>query len=487
VTGADRRRNRLFGARVYLVAPARVRAGRLADLIPRLVAAGVDVVQLRDRSLAPEALLDEARACAHAAATAGALFIVNDSPELARAAGADGVHLGQGDGAVAAARALLGGERIVGRTTRGGEALERAAEEGADYASVGPVWETPTKPGREPIGLRQVALAAREARIPWFVIGGIDARRALRVAALGARRVACVRAIADASDPAAAAARVRERLLGAAPRVLSVAGSDSGGGAGIQADIKAIARCECFPLTAVTALTAQSTVGVAEVAMTEPAFCARQIEVIARDIGLDGVKTGMLASAAIVEAVAGALVDLDAADEIPVVADPVLRAESGVALMDRAGLEAFRRALLPLATVITPNLYEARALAAEDRGSAVHLAQTLWDRYGCATIVTGGHGPSSADVLADADGVAEIRGPRLARTTTHGVGCTHSATLAAHLARGVSLREAATRARRAAMAAVSCGRPFGEGAGPVDVLADRRRLPAPAMDVRCRD
>ncbi|MDX6644893.1 MAG: hydroxymethylpyrimidine/phosphomethylpyrimidine kinase [Miltoncostaeaceae bacterium] len=465
------RRRRLADARLYLVAPARIAAGRLADLIPALARGGVDLVQLRDRSLTPEALLAEARACASAAAASGVLFIVNDDPALARAAGADGVHIGQDDGSVEAARALLGAGALVGRSTRGGDLLARAAAEGADYASVGPVWETPTKPGRAPIGLRALADAAREARVPWFAIGAIDARRALRVGALGATRAVCVRAIVDADDPAAAAARIRDRLVGALPRVLTIAGSDSGGGAGIQADVKANSRAGGFPLCALTALTAQSTLGVDAVMAVEPGFIIQQVATVLADIGLDGVKTGMLGSAAAVEAAAQALAGLDPADEVPVVVDPVLRAESGAPLMARGGEEALRRQLLPLASVITPNLVEAQALADSDRDDAGHLARALHERHGCAVIVTGGHGATSADVLCDPDGVMAIPGPRLPRATTHGAGCTHSSTLAALLARGLPLREAAAGAKRAATAAVRGGRPFGEGAGPVDVMA----------------
>jgi hydroxymethylpyrimidine kinase/phosphomethylpyrimidine kinase/thiamine-phosphate diphosphorylase len=467
------RRRRLAEARLYVVGPTRVRAGRLADLLPSLAGSGVDVVQLRDRSLAPESLVEEARACAGAAARSGILFIVNDDPGLARAAGADGVHLGQEDGAVASARALLGPELLVGRSTRGDAALERAAGEGADYASVGPIWETPTKPGRPATGLGVLCSAAREARLPWFAIGGIDERRALRVGALGASRVVVVRAVCDADDPAAAAAAVRERLVGASPRVLTIAGSDSGGGAGIQADVKAIARAGGFPLCAVTALTAQSTRSVEAVSETEPGFVALQIDAVVSDIGVDAVKTGMLASAGIVEAVADALDRIDPADEVPIVCDTVLRAESGAPLMDRGGEEAMRRELLPRATVITPNLHEAMALADDGRPDPGRLARLLYDRHGCAVIVTGGHGDGSADVLCDDDGVEILDGPRLPRRTTHGAGCTHSATLAAHLGRGLPLREAASRAKRAATAAVRGGRPFGAGAGPVDVMAER--------------
>ena len=475
MTDADGRRRRLAGARLYLVAPARMRAGELADHIPGLAAAGVDIVQLRDRSLGPEELLAQARRCATAAASAGVLFIVNDSPELARACGADGVHIGQDDGTVEGARSLLGPDRIVGRSTRGGEPLERAAGEGADYASVGPVWATPTKPGRPPIGVAGLAAGARAARLPWFAIGGLDDRTILRARAVGARRAVVVRAIVEAADPAAAAARLRERLLDGAPRVMTVATTDSGGGAGIQADTKAIAQAGGFPMCAVVALTAQSTVGVDAVATLDPAFVAQQIVTVRDDIGLDGVKTGMLATPELIEAVADALGGLDPADEVPIVVDTVLRAESGASLMTAGGEEAYRRALLPLATVITPNLAEAQALAGDDRDDSEWLARTLHERHGCAVIVTGGHGATAADLLCDGEGITPIPGVRLPRKTTHGAGCTHSSTLATLLASGWPLREAAAGAKRAATGAVRGGRAIGAGAGPVDVTRSERR------------
>ena len=467
--GAARRR-RLADARLYVIGPAHLRAGRLADLLPALAGAGVDVVQLRDRTLDPDALRGEAEACAAAAARCGVLFLVNDSVELARAVGADGVHLGQGDGAVAEARAALGPDRLVGRTTRGDERLERAADEGADYASVSPIWATPTKPGRAPVGLSAVRRAAQAARLPWFALGGLDERRTSRVVALGARRTAYVRAVCDAADPVAAAAALRARLDGR-PRVLTIAGTDSGGGAGITADVKAIARAGCFPLCAVTAVTAQTTTGVSGIEALSPAFVREQVDGVVADLGLDGIKTGMLGSAATIEAVAASIAALDPLDEIPVVVDPVMRAESGAPLLAPEAEQAMRGLLLPLASVATPNLFEAQALAGDDRDDAAWLAQTLHDRHGCAVIVTGGHGATSADVLCDDGGLLELPGVRLPRRTTHGAGCTHSSTLAAELAAGRPLRVAAAEAKRVATAAVRGGLALGAGAGPVDVFA----------------
>ena len=469
-----RRRIRLQDARLYVVAPATLGTGRpLAGALPALAAAGVDIIQLRDRSLSAADLASAARTCARAARDAGILFIVNDDPGLALACGADGVHLGQGDADandIRALRAGPGADLIIGRSTRGGGQLEAAADEGADYAAVGPVWETPTKPGRAAVGPAAVADAARRARIPWFAIGGIDARRVARVGALGAERVVVVRAVCDAPDPAAAAVDLRRRLTGARPRVLSIAGSDSGGGAGIQADIKAIVAAGGFPMCAVTALTAQNTLGVLAVEASPLPFVRAQVEAVTRDIGVDGVKTGMLGTADLVGEVCAALDDnLDPADMVPVVVDTVLRAESGASLMAPGGEEVIVRELLPRASVITPNLMEAQALAGISVDDPALLAATLHERHGCAVIVTGGHGATAADQLHDASGPLTIAGERLPVATTHGAGCTHSSTLAALLAAGMPLREAAAGAKRAATAAVAAGLPFGAGAGPVDV------------------
>jgi hydroxymethylpyrimidine/phosphomethylpyrimidine kinase len=314
-----------------------------------------------------------------------------------------------------------------------------------------------------------VADAARTSQLPWFALGGIDRRRALRVAALGARRIAVVRAVTEADDPAAVVAGLREALE-TRPRVLTVAGSDSGGGAGIQADIKAIARAGAFPLVAITALTAQTTTGVHGVIGTPPAFVRDQIRLVADDLGLDGVKTGMLGTPEIVEAVAAELAALEPADEIPIVVDPVMRAEAGSSLLAPGGDDAYRTLLLAHATVVTPNLYEAQALAGLEIDDAPRLAQVLHERHGCAVIVTGGHGATADDVLCDRDGLTRLEGVRLSRRTTHGAGCTHSATLAALLAGGRPLRDAAAGAKSAATGAVRHGLPFGAGAGPVDVF-----------------
>lgn len=249
------------------------------------------------------------------------------------------------------------------------------------------------------------------------------------------------------------------------PRCLTIAGSDSGGAAGIQADLKAFAAAGCYGMTAIVALTAQNTVGVSDVLEVPPAFVRAQLQAVFTDIGVDAAKTGMLASAEIVETVAGFLAD----HPVALVVDPVIMASSGARLLSPEAEEAIVGRLFPLATVVTPNYMEAEALAGP--GSRQELAVRLVEMGAPAAIVTGGHGEEPIDHLFDGTVHVEIPVERHDVRATHGAGCTHSATLAAGLARGLSLEEAAREAAAVASRAVADGlTELGAGEGPVNVL-----------------
>jgi len=249
--------------------------------------------------------------------------------------------------------------------------------------------------------------------------------------------------------------------------VLSIAGSDSGGGAGIQADLKAFARCGVHGMTALTAVTAQSTVAVDAVYPLPPSAIVEQVEAVASDIGVDAVKIGMVGGAEAVEAVARALDDLG---DVPVVLDPVMVAESGARLLDPEGEEAVRGLLVPRATVATPNVPEAEALSGQD-GGPEDLARTVKALGAGAAVVTGGHREEVTDVFFDGERLELIGGERHPDGAAHGSGCTHSSALAAGLAQGLEPLEAARMARRIAGEAVRDGlRELGHGAGPVNVL-----------------
>ena len=253
------------------------------------------------------------------------------------------------------------------------------------------------------------------------------------------------------------------------PVCLSIAGSDSGGGAGIQADLKAFARAGVHGTTAITAITAQNTVAVTDVEAVSPAMIVAQVRAVVEDIGVDAVKIGMLGSVPSTEAVARALDLLE--PETPVVVDPVMIAESGARLLDPAAQQALVELVVARATVVTPNVPEARVLAGDDAGDIESLARAVHALGPRAVVVTGGHRDEAVDVLFDGEQVVEIAGERYPDGAAHGSGCTHSSTLAARLALGDDLVEAAREAKRVASDAVRDGlREIGRGAGPVDVL-----------------
>jgi len=260
------------------------------------------------------------------------------------------------------------------------------------------------------------------------------------------------------------------------PVAMTIAGSDSGGGAGIQADLKAFARSGVHGTSAVTALTAQSTVGVDAVHQIPGEIVIAQVRAVADDIGVDAVKIGMLGTAEAIDAVVEAL---GYVGEAPVVVDPVMVSESGSVLLDPGARTALLERLLPLATVATPNVLEARELSGlGDEASREELARAVQALGPQVAVVTGGHTPDGADVLYDGEGEpVRIEGPRFPPGASHGSGCTHSSTLAAQLARGASVRDAAREAKRITSEAVEHGlRGIGAGAGPVDALGLTRPL-----------
>jgi hydroxymethylpyrimidine/phosphomethylpyrimidine kinase len=255
------------------------------------------------------------------------------------------------------------------------------------------------------------------------------------------------------------------------PTALSIAGSDSGGGAGIQADLKAFAKVGVHGMTAITAITAQNTRGVEMVELVSPQAVFAQILAIAEDMRADAIKIGMLGSAATIDAVAVALTYLGV-QHAPVVIDPVMVAESGAVLLDDETREALVDVLLPNCAVATPNIPEARVLTGLGEGaSQEELARGVVALGPKAAVVTGGHSEDLVDFFFDGEQMVEIPGDRHSDGAAHGSGCTHSSALAAYLARGEEPLEAARKAREIASAAVGAGlREIGGGPGPVNVL-----------------
>jgi hydroxymethylpyrimidine/phosphomethylpyrimidine kinase len=254
-------------------------------------------------------------------------------------------------------------------------------------------------------------------------------------------------------------------------RVLIVAGSDSGGGAGIQADIKTVTMLDAFGATAVTALTAQNTEGVFGVLPIAPDFIRRQMEVVLDDIGADAVKTGMLHDTAVIETVAAVLAEHAAA--VPLVVDPVMVAKGGAPLIEPGAIDALKRLLVSRAAVLTPNLPEAEILAGRtiaSRAAMEETARAMLD-LGCrAVLLKGGHlvGGTVYDVLATAEGVRVWNSPRIDSRHTHGTGCTLASAIAAGLAQGLTVEAAVERGRLYVQRAIASAPGLGRGHGPLD-------------------
>jgi hydroxymethylpyrimidine/phosphomethylpyrimidine kinase len=254
-------------------------------------------------------------------------------------------------------------------------------------------------------------------------------------------------------------------------RVLVVAGSDSGGGAGLQADIKTLTAFGAYAMNAVTAVTAQDTNGVHAIHAVPAAFVRRQIDCVLADIGADVVKTGMLGDADVIEAVAAALDQCH--PRIPLIVDPVMIAKGGASLLADDALAHLKRRLLPLASLLTPNLPEAEALTGQkitDEADMRAAAAALLTLGGPAILLKGGHLPGAdvVDVLATADGISVFRARRIESRHTHGTGCTLASAIAAGLAQGMALHDAVYRARDYVRQAIAAAPGVGHGHGPLN-------------------
>ena len=439
---------------------------------------GVGCVQLRDKHSSTRTFIARTRTLLRLAQPWHVLVIVNDRVDVALAAGAHGVHLGQSDTPLRQARALLGTNAIIGLSIEHLHQLHEPDALAADYLAISPVFDTPTKTNTAPAwGLQGLRQARQATQAPLVAIGGIDAARLPEVWATGVDGVAVVRAISTAADTGAASTHLRSLMAQARPwrvaRVLAIAGSDSGGCAGIQADLKTCAALGCHGMSAVTALTAQNTVGVQAIHAAPPAFLAQQIESVLSDIGADALKIGMLHDEATVDVVAQAVREHP---NLPTVLDPVMVATSGDALITPPTVQRLRQQLFAHCSVITPNLDELGLLAGraiQDLNSALDAAHQLIDQGARAVLVKGGHlqGARLTDTLIDASGVRWQRSaPRLISHNLHGTGCSLSSAIAAHLAQGLSLVEAVEAAHiwvRAALLGALDLR-LGAGHGPLN-------------------
>ena len=538
-----------FDLRAYfVVGPDDTKGRPVADVVAAALRGGATFIQLRAKHADARELTAMAEAIAAVIAQAGkadtVAFVIDDRVDAAwqcRELGikVDGVHIGQDDMAPEQARALLGPDAVIGlsaETLPHIKAANALSDGTIDYIGAGPLHYTATKPDaaaveadgtKHALGIAGAQLLCEASRYPVVVGGGVHADDVPALARTAADGWFVVSAIAAADDPeratrelvqawtavrgaarhgvaASAASHPQSDVAaplqcGAAmfdvkqshglPPVLTVAGSDSSGGAGIQADLKTMLANGVFGMSAITSLTAQNTTGVRAVQNADPAILADQIDAVFEDIPPMAVKIGMVSSAALIETIADRLTAHQARN---IVLDPVMVATSGAKLIDDDAVAALTTRLFPLATVITPNMPETEALLAqtmqertsEDDTESTRLlsegirteadmetaARTLAKHFGCAVLVKGGHGIKDAnDVLVEPDGtVTWFTSPRIDNPNTHGTGCTLSSAIASHLALGETLPQAVRSAKEYLTGALAEQLDLGHGAGPMD-------------------
>ena len=429
-------------------------------------------VDTKGRSIEHDQDIETARALAALCRDFRIPFLVNDSIELAQACGADGVHLGQGDQPAAEARRQLGPGKLLGISAHTVDQALRAEMQGADYLGVGSIFPTRSKDDVHPAGLETLKKVRMAAKIPLIAIGGIDAGNCAEVIAAGADGVAVISAVMGDPQPALAARELALQFNSGTSlprgRVLTVAGSDSGGGAGIQGDLKTITLLGSYGMSVLAALTAQNTRGVGAVQAVPPVFVAEQIAAVLTDIGADTIKTGMLHSADVVALVAEAIEHY----ALLAVVDPVMIAKGGAPLLQQDAAELLRQVLLPQTYLLTPNVPEAEALAGitiDDEAAmerAVYALQKMGPRN---VLLKGGHLEGEAlDLLLAGDTLHRFPAERIATRNTHGTGCSYAAAIATFLAQGLPLVAAVAKAKRFIHEAIRSASDLGSGHGPIN-------------------
>jgi hydroxymethylpyrimidine kinase/phosphomethylpyrimidine kinase/thiamine-phosphate diphosphorylase len=475
VTGDARLlRNRL---RLYLVTdPELCAKAGLLHTVREAVAGGVTMVQLRDKTATTQERITMGRALMEVLQGTGVPLIINDDIDAALAIGAHGVHVGQSDLTPRAVRERMGPSAIVGLSC---ETVAHAAAADpllVDYVGMSPVLATPTKPDHAAaLGFAGLEAARAATTLPAVAIGGMHLEHVARVMRTGVDGISVVSAVCGQPDPRAAAFALRraidDTMRSRIPNALSIAGSDPSGGAGIQADLKTFAAQQVYGMAALTALTAQNTQGVSGVHVVPPAFVRQQLDALFDDIRIDAVKIGMIATADIAITVADVLAERM---QGPIVLDPVMIAKGGAELLRPDAVDAVRTRLLPLATVITPNLAEAAHLldrpVASTRDEMETQATLLRALGPQAVLLKGGHlaEERSPDCLMTAEGVHWFDAPRVATANTHGTGCTLSAAIAAGLAGGGDLHSVVRAAKQYVTNAIASAHQLtvGHGHGP---------------------
>lgn len=447
----------------------------VAQQVEDALKGGATFIQLREKELDYDAFLAEAFEVKALCQKYGVPFVINDNVDIAIACDADGVHVGQSDMEAGNVREKLGSDKIIGVSAHTVEEALRAQERGADYLGVGAVFGTSTKADAETVSFGLLKDICKAVDIPVVAIGGISEKNIKQLTGTGIDGVAVVSAVFASDDIKGASERLlalsKETVSAKAEikKVLTIAGSDCSGGAGIQADIKTITAHKLYAMSAITALTAQNTTGVYGIMEATPEFVANQLDCIFTDIRPDAVKIGMVSNSKIIEVIVDKLKEYKAEN---IVVDPVMVATSGSKLLNDEACDALITKLLPLGTVITPNIPEAEVLCGfEIKGTddMVKAAEKISAMVNGGILIKGGHLVSTATDLLYKDGKVQwFSSERIDNPNTHGTGCTLSSAIASNLAMGYSLAESIANAKKYLTGALRAQLNLGKGSGPME-------------------
>lgn len=450
-------------------------ARTLYEQVEAAIKGGATIIQLREKKMPEEEFLQEARELKMLCNAYKIPFIINDNISVALAMDADGVHLGQGDMELKQAREILGTDKIIGVSAHNVEEAVQAEKNGADYLGAGAVFSTASKADVTSLSMETLKEICEAVSIPVVAIGGISEENMDQLKGTGISGVAVISALFAQADVCQAATRLCEKLSYIIEKgkkrktALTIAGSDSSGGAGIQADIKTMIANGVYAMSAITALTAQNTLGVSGIMEVTPEFLGQQMDCIFTDIRPDAVKIGMVSSGELISVIAEKLIQYQAEN---IVVDPVMVSTSGSRLISEEAVEMLKKKLLPLATVLTPNIPEAQVLLGTEIKTPEDMersAKKIGEKYHCAVLLKGGHQLNDAnDYLWQAGQGRWFMGKRIHNPNTHGTGCTLSSAIASNLAKGYSLEASVQKAKEYLSGALQAMLNLGAGSGPMD-------------------
>lgn len=441
----------------------------LTEAVRSALEGGITMLQLREKNLPLDKLVTEAKELKALCHLYNVPLIINDNIEACVLSDADGVHLGQNDMPANKARAILGNNKIIGVTAKTTEQAKSAMQMGADYIGSGAVFGTVTKSDAKKMEISTLKEICKSVTIPVTAIGGINIKNIDKLHNTGIKGVAVVSGIFANSDIKQAARALKSKANGIINMntALTIAGSDCSGGAGIQADLKTMTALGVFGMSAITAITAQNTIGVTSVYDVSEKCLSEQLDSVFTDIFPDSVKIGMVSSSALIHTIAEALKKYK---PINIVLDPVMVSTSGHPLLAPDAKSALIEQLFPLADIITPNVPEAESLCGfsiSNENSMLQSAKYIYEKFHVRVLLKGGH-LNGSDLLYYDNHAVWLPGKHINNPNTHGTGCTLSSAIAAGLAKGYNIEKAIRLAKEYIAGAIEAGLNLGYGNGPIN-------------------